>query len=120
MDADLQFLRIMSRLRPRLAIQIHQRPKSLRFASDDRDHQRQPQPSRPLKRRRRSADTQPNRKRFLYRPRIDALPGQCWPVLSAPIHMGLLTEQQQQIQFLGEKRFVILQFQPEQRKRFDE
>jgi len=41
-------------------------------------------------------------------------------VFARPLNVRVLADLQKQIELLGEKRIVILEFQSEERKRFDE
>ena len=68
----------------------------------------------------RASDTEPNRQRVLQRARVNSLPGECGAVFARPVNVRVLADVQKQIEFLGEKRIVVLELQPEERKRFDE
>ena len=72
------------------------------------------------KRTGRASDTKPNRQRILQRARVNSLPGECRAVLARPMNMRVLADLKKQIELLGKERIVVLEFQPEKRKRFNE
>src|ERR1700730_17484750 len=104
----------------RLAVAVDEWPKAVRFAADDRDHQRQPEHAGASKRGRRASDTEPNRQRILQRARGNSLAGEWSAVLARPVNMRVLADVQKKIELLGEERIVVLELQAEERKRFDE
>src|SRR6266481_2187417 len=120
MNADLELLWSMAGAQTSPAVAIDQRPEAVRLAADDRDHQRQPEGAGTNERAGRAADTKPNRQRVLERARVNSLPIECRAVLARPVDMRVLADVQKQIELLGEKRIVVLEFQAEERKRFDE
>src|SRR6267142_2329343 len=120
MNADLELLWRMAGARTGPAVAIDQRPEAVRLAADDRDHQRQPEGAGANERAGRAADTKPNRQRLLQRTRVNSLPGKRSAMLARPVDMRVLADVQKQIELFGEKRIVVLEFQAEERKRFDE
>src|SRR4029077_16521052 len=120
MNADLELLRRMAGARTSPVVAIDQRPEAVRLAADNRDHQRQPEGAGANKRGRRPADTKPNRQRVLQRTRVNSLPGKRSAMLPRPMNIRVVTNFQKQLELLGEERIVVLEFQAEERKRFDE
>src|SRR5207245_5723477 len=104
----------------RLAVSVDQWSKAVRFAADDRNHERQSEHASANKRTRRASDPEPNRQRILERPRVNSLPGQCRAVLARPVDMRVLANLKKQIELIGKERIVVLELQPKKRKRFDE
>src|ERR1700736_6194293 len=103
-----------------LTVTIDQRPKPVRLAADNRDHQWQSERASANKRGRCASDTEPNRQRVLEWARINSLAGECRAVLTRPVNMRVLTSVQKQIEFFGEQRIVVFELQAEERKCFDE
>src|SRR3954470_23695992 len=106
----------MAELRRRLAVEIDERPEAPRFASDDRNHQRQPEYPRALERCRCASDPDPYGKRILDRPRIDALPGKSRTESVSPLprHMLVVPDPQEQVEVFFEVPVVVLEIEPEQ------
>jgi len=102
------------------AVAIDQRPEAVWFAADNRDHQRQPERAGANERAGRAADTKPNRQRVLKRPRVNSLSGEWSAVLARPMDMRVLADVQKEIELLGKERIVVIEVEPEERKRFDE
>jgi hypothetical protein len=102
MDAHLELIRRMLSAQTGLAVTIDQRPKPV-LASDDRDHQRQPECAGASEGTRRAADTEPNRQRVLERARVNSLPGECRAVLARPVNMNVRANLQKQVELLGEE-----------------
>src|SRR5205085_934131 len=92
MDTDREVIARMSGAFSCFPIQIDERTEAPRLTADDRDHKRQPQRPRSHERFRRSADTEPDRKRILHGPWVDPLTGQRWTVLTRPVHMLVLAD----------------------------
>src|SRR5439155_17455069 len=84
MNANLELIRRMAGAQTSLAVTVDQWPKSVRFPTDNRDHQRQPEHAGANKRARRASDTEPNRQRVLQRARINSLPGEWRAVFARP------------------------------------
>ena len=103
MDAHLELIRRMLSAQTGLAVTIDQRPKPVRLASDDRDHQRQPECAGASEGTRRAADTEPNRQRVRERARVNSLPGECRAVLARPVNMNVRANLQKQVELLGEE-----------------
>jgi len=110
----------VSRAQTRFAVAVDQWPKTVRLAADDRDQLTQSENASANKGAGRASDTEPNRERILQRPRVNSLSGECRAVFARPLNVRVLADLQKQIELLGEKRIVILEFQSEERKRFDE
>src|SRR5258708_1772985 len=106
MDAHLELIRRVSGAETRFAIAVDQRPKTVRLASDDRDHQRQPEHPGANKGARRASNTEPNRQRVLQWSRVDSLSGQCRAVFARPLYVRVLPDLQKQIKLLGKERIV--------------
>src|SRR6267143_1312424 len=120
MDAHLELIWRMAGVQTSLAVAVDQWPKAVRFAADDRDHQRQPERASANKRGRCASDTEPNRQRVLQWARVNSLSGECRTVLARPVNVRVLADVQKQIEFFGEERIVVLELQAEERKCFDE
>src|SRR5438874_1088387 len=118
MNAHLELIWRMPGAQPRLAVAIDQWPKTVRFPADDGDHQWEPEHAGANKRAGCASDTEPNRQRVLQRARINSLSGKWRAVFARPVNVRVLTDVQKQIEFLGKQRIVILEFEPEQGKRF--
>ena len=118
--ADLQSVGQEPGTPRRLLVEIHERTEAPRLSTDDRDHEWQPEHARAGERLWRPADADPDRQRILQRPRVHALPGERWPVLSGPAHVLVLADLEEELELLGEERVVVVEVQAEQRKRFDE
>src|SRR4051812_8904384 len=112
----------MPELRRRLAVQVDERPEPPRFASDDRDHQRQPEYPRALERRWCASDADPYRKRILDGAGIYALAGESRTESVSPLpgDVLVLPDPQQQVEVLFEVPVVVLEIEPEQRIGVDE
>jgi len=52
--------------------------------------------------------------------RINSLPGEWRAVFARPVNVRVLADVQKQIELLGKERIVVLELEPEERKRFDE
>src|SRR5256885_16588261 len=116
MDTHLELIPRMFSAQTSLAVTVDQWPKTVRFPTDDGDHQRQPERAGANKRARRASDTEPNRECVLQWPRVNSLPGECRAVLARPVNVCVLADLQKQIEFFGKERIVVLEFQPEERK----
>src|ERR1700730_7031784 len=103
MDAHLELIRGMASAQTGQVVTIDQRPKPVRLASDDRDHQRQLECAGASEGTRRATDTEPNRQRVLERARVDSLPGECHAVLARPVNMHVLANVEKQVELLGEE-----------------
>src|SRR6266446_722572 len=120
MDADLKLIRRMTGAATGFTVTIDQRPKAMRFAANDRDHQWQPEHPGANERARCASDAEPNRERVLQRAGINSLTGKCRAVFARPVNVRVLADVQKQIEFLGKERIVVLEFEAEERKCFDE
>src|SRR3954470_4233703 len=120
MDAYLERIRGMPGAQTSLAVTVDQRPKPMRLAADDRDHQRQPERAGANEGTGCTSDSEPNRQRVLQRARINSLPGERRAVLARPVDMRVVSNVQKQIELLSEERIVVLELQAEEWKRFDE
>jgi len=120
MNADLELLWRMAGARTSPVVAIDQRPEAVRLAADDRDHQRQSERAGANKRAGRAADTEPNRQRVLQRARINSLASEWRAVFARPVNVRVLADVQKQIELFGKERIVVLELEPEERKRFDE
>src|SRR5436190_6766398 len=120
MDTHLELIRRMAGAQTGLAVTVDQRPKPVRLAADDRDHQRQSERAGANKGAWSAADTQPNRQRVLQRARVHSLPGEGRAVLARPMNVPVLADVQKQIELLSKERIVVLELQAEERERFDE
>src|ERR1043166_205445 len=103
----------------RLAIQIHQWPKPPRVATDDRDHQWQPEHTRSCEGMRSAADPQPDWEWILDRSRIYALPAQGRPELTRPRDVLVGAHVQQEVQLLGKQSVVVFQIVAKKWESFD-
>src|SRR5436190_9689978 len=120
MDAHLELIWRVPCAQPGLAVAVDQWPKTVRLATDNGDHKGQPEHAGANKRARCASDTEPNRQRVLQRPRVNSLPGECRAVFAGPVNVRVLADLQKQIKFLGKERIVVLEFEPEEGKCFDE
>src|SRR5260370_8915566 len=120
MNANLELIWRVSSAQSRLAVSVDQWSKAVRFAADDRNHERQAENASANKRTRRASDPEPNRQWILEWPRVNSLPGECRAVLARPVNVRVLADVQKQIELLGKERIVVLEFQPEKGKRFYE
>src|SRR4051812_29997311 len=112
----------MPELRARSAIEIDERPEASRFASDDRNHERQPEYPCALERCRGASHADPYRKRILDWARIDALAreSRTESVASGPGNVLVLPDPEQQVEVLLEVPIVVLEIETEQRIGIDE
>src|SRR6266446_10833252 len=120
MNANLELVWRVSRAQSRFAVAVDQRPKTVRLAADDRDHQWEPEHAGANKRAGCASGTEPNRQRVLQRARINSLSGEWRAVFARPVNVRVLADLQKQIEFLGKERIVVLEFEPEEGKCFDE
>src|SRR6202011_529381 len=120
MNANLELLWRMSGAQTSLAVAIDQRPKPERLAANDRNHQRQSEHAGANKGARRASDPEPNRQRVLKRAWVNSLPGERSAVPARPLDMRVLANLQKQIELLGKERIVVLEVEPEERKRLNE
>src|SRR5258707_12722755 len=120
MDANLELIWRVSRAQPRFTVAIDQWPKTVRFPADDGDHEWDPEHAGANKRARCASDTEPNRQRVLQRARINSLAGEWRAVFARPVNVRVVADVEKQIEFLGKERIVILEFESEEGKRFDE
>src|SRR6266705_1038055 len=118
MNANLELIWRVSRAQSCFAVAIDQWPEAVRFPADDRNHQWEPEHAGANKRAGRASDTEPNRQRVLQRARINSLPGKWRAVFARPVNVGVLANIQKQIKLLGKERIVVLELEPEERKRF--
>src|SRR5271170_1031702 len=102
------------------AIEVDERAKAMRFASDDCDHEWKAENSCTDEGLRCSADAEPDGQRLLQRTRKDTLAGERSSMLSGPMNMRVFAESKEKVKLLGKEIVVILELQPEQRKRFNE
>src|SRR5207249_12170659 len=102
------------------AVAVDQRSKTVWFAANDRDHQRQSESAGANEGVRRSSNTEPNRERVLERARINSLPGKGRAMPARPMNMRVLTNVQKQLELLGKKRIVVIQVEAKERKRVAE
>lgn len=72
----------------------------MRFAADDRDHQRETERTRAGERSRCSADAQPDRKRILYRAWINTLPVERRTMFARPVKFRIVADFEQKIELL--------------------
>src|ERR1700721_672660 len=93
---------------PRFAIKLDERPKSLWFAANDGDHQRESERAGANERCGSSTDPDPNGQRILQRTGVDHLPGERWTVFTSPVHVGVLPNLEEEVQFFCEKRVVVV------------
>src|SRR5437868_13669848 len=98
MDAYFELIRRMPNAQAGLAVTIDQLPKPVRLASNDRDHQGQPECTGTNEGIRRASDTKPNRHRILKGARVDSLPGEWRAMLARPVNMRVLANFQKQIE----------------------
>src|SRR5882757_7109035 len=98
MDANLELVGRMAGAQTRLAVTLDQRPEPVRFASDDRDHQRQTELPGANEGGGCAADTERYRKRILQRARVNSLAGEWGAMLARPVHMRFLADLQKQIE----------------------
>src|SRR5260221_10306738 len=99
MDANLELVGRMAGAQTGLTVTLDQWQEPVRFASDDRDHQRQTEPAGANKGSRRAADTERYRQRILQRARVNSLASEWSTMLARPVNMCLLTYLQKQIEF---------------------
>src|SRR5439155_16190343 len=104
----------------RFTVAVEQWPETVGFPADDRDHQWEPEHAGANKRARRASDAEPNRQRVLQRARINSLSSEWRAVFARPANARVVADVQEQIEFLGKERIVVLELEPEERKRFDE
>src|ERR671911_939804 len=105
---------------PSLPVEIDKWPEAARFAAYDCDHQRESKHSGTDERFRGATNAHPYRQRFLQGPRVDSLSSQGRPIFAGPMDVLIVTNLQKQIEFLCEKRVVVVQSQAEQGKCLDE
>src|SRR5206468_1112902 len=120
MNANLELIWRASRAQLRVTVAVDQWPETMRLAADDGDHYWEPEHAGANKRARRASDTEPNRQRVLQWARINSLSGEWRAVFARPVNVRVLPDVQKQIEFLGKERIVVLEFEPEQAKCFDE
>src|SRR6266571_5119900 len=120
MNANLELIWRGSRAQSRFTVAVDQWSKAVRFPADDGYHQWEPEHAGANKRARCASYTEPNRQRVLQRARINSLPGECRAVFARPLNVRVLADVQKQIEFLGKERIVVLEFEPEEGKCFDE
>ena len=109
MDADFQLLGRVPVSLTRFTIEIDERTEAVRPATNDRDHQRKSERAGTRERLWSSADSEPDRKRILERPRIHSLPCEYRPMLARPGDVLVIADLEQQVELLGEQRVVILE-----------
>src|SRR6266478_7230239 len=119
MNANLELIWKVSRAQSRFTVAIDQWPKTVRFPADDGDHYWEPEHAGTNKRAGCASDTEPNRQRVLERARINSLSSKWRAVFARPVNVRVLADVQKQIEFLGKERIVVLELEPEERKRFD-
>src|SRR5215204_6880574 len=105
---------------PSLSVEIDKWPEAARFATYDCDHQRESKHSGTDERLWSPTNAHPYRQRVLQGPRVDPLSRQDRPIFAGPMDVLVVTNLQQQIEFLCEKRVVVVQSQTEQGKCLDE
>jgi hypothetical protein len=98
-----------------LAVGVDERTESLRFATDDGDHERQPEHARADERGGSAADPNPYGQRILQRTRVDGLASERRPVLAGPFDVRVLADGKEQIELFGEKFVVVFKAKAEQR-----
>src|SRR6267378_4437348 len=103
MDAHLKLIGRMPGTQTGLTVAIDQWSKSVRLASDNRDHQRQPERAGADEGAGRASNSEPNRQRLLERTRVDSLPGEGGAVFARPVNMRVLADFQKQIELLSEE-----------------
>src|SRR5207248_10392373 len=109
MNAHLELVGRMAGAQTGPAVAVDQRPKTVRLAADDRDHQRQPESAGANERAGRAADTEPNRQRILERPRVYSLPGKRGAMPAWPVDMRILPNVQKQLELLIKKLIVVIE-----------
>src|SRR6184192_1979890 len=92
MNADLELTWRVSRAQTCFTVAVDQWPKTVRFPTDDGDHQRQPEHAGANKRARRASNTEPDRQRVLQRARINSLPGEWRAVFARPVNVRVLAD----------------------------
>src|ERR1700760_3190038 len=116
MDAYFELVSTVTRAKARLAIEINERAKTLRFAADDGNHERESERAGTRERLRRTPYAQPDGQGILQRPGIDALAGKGRAVLSRPVDMGVFANLEKQVELFCEQGIVIIEIEPEERK----
>src|SRR5919112_2397187 len=96
---------------PSLPVEFDKWLELARFAAYDCDHQGESKKSSTDERFRGSTNTYPYRQRILQGPRVDSLSSQGRPIFARPVDVLIVTNLQQQIEFLCEERVVVIQSQ---------
>ena len=119
-EADGEFIGGMAGAFADFAIEIDERAKSFRFAADDGDGERKSEDAGAREGFGRTADADPDGQRILQRTRIDGLARERRAMFAGPRDVRIFADGQEQLEFFGEERIVVFQFEAEQGEGFDE
>src|ERR1019366_400322 len=89
------------------AVKVDQWTKTMRLPTDDGHHEGKPEHAGASERGRGAALPDPDRKRILQRPRIDALPGQRGSMPAGPMHVFARANLQEQVELLRKERIIV-------------
>ena len=119
-DGQRDRFRVEARLGKRPAVEAGERSEPNRVSSDDGERHRQTELRGPHDRGRCTADAHPDRERILLRAGVDRLVVERRTELAAPGDPFVVSNLDEEIEFLGEEFVVVLERLAEERKRLDE